>query len=112
MFERFQTNVEVNRRESPLKVEYVTPRIVTSEAEPFMFGRSRDYYPTIGPCHPLHVVDVEVEDWLGNCIGHLSVGWIKGGERLTLPSNLSVGVPGLGYLPTRNCMTVETSLVT
>ncbi|GFX53110.1 hypothetical protein TNCV_361051 [Trichonephila clavipes] len=36
----------------------------------------------IGPC-PLSAVDFKAVDWCGNCIGHLSVGRITGGERFT-----------------------------
>ncbi|GFV43803.1 hypothetical protein TNCV_1658491 [Trichonephila clavipes] len=62
-----------------LKVEYVTPTKVTRDAESLLFGHSRDYYSTIGPSPP-HAVDFEAS---GNCAGHLSVGWIKGSQRLT-----------------------------
>ncbi|GFV94972.1 hypothetical protein TNCV_1029701 [Trichonephila clavipes] len=51
------------------------------DAKILLYGRNWDCYPAIGPSHP-HGVDVEAGDWHANCVGHLSVGWIKGCQRL------------------------------
>ncbi|GFV26270.1 hypothetical protein TNCV_64591 [Trichonephila clavipes] len=34
------------------RIEYVTPFKASRDAETLLFGRSRDYYSTIGLCHP------------------------------------------------------------
>ncbi|GFV90091.1 hypothetical protein TNCV_4378071 [Trichonephila clavipes] len=68
-------------RQLMLWVEYVTPTKATREADPFLFGRSRDYWllVLITP----HAVDSETGDWRGNFASHLSVGFIKGSQMLT-----------------------------
>ncbi|GFS62640.1 hypothetical protein TNCV_3737011 [Trichonephila clavipes] len=57
-------------------------RNVTRDAELRLFGRSRDDYSTIGSSTP-HAVDFEAGGWSRNCAGHLTVGCIKEGQRLT-----------------------------
>ncbi|GFW55153.1 hypothetical protein TNCV_115391 [Trichonephila clavipes] len=85
-------------------MEYVTPTKGTRDVESLLIGRSPDNYSTIDPS--LHLtVDFEV----GDCAGHLTVGWIKGGKSLTSLETYE-SMSSLKYFPTRNYLTVEMSL--
>ncbi|GFW92480.1 hypothetical protein TNCV_517971 [Trichonephila clavipes] len=83
-----------------LKVEYTLTK-VTRDVESLLFGCNQDKYSTIGP-NPLLLVEFEDDGGCGNCAGHHTVSWIKGGHSLTSLITVIPHAPGVSSLHLRD----------
>ncbi|GFY35041.1 hypothetical protein TNCV_5044161 [Trichonephila clavipes] len=79
-----------------LKVEYVPHMNVTRDVESAsVFGKTI-LLLVQGPLHPVYF---EAGGWRGNCAGHLTVGEIKGVQRLTSLRTSAPGCPVWATFP-------------